>query len=218
MVFYLPVYLQLALHSSPAPSGLLLLPLIAGIVCGAAVTGRVIVRTGRPTDVPKVGLVLSAVALALLAFVPGDKRLLVGLGFATGSGLGTVMSVMQIVTQPDAGPARLGAAAGTISLARTLGSALGASAFGALIFGLIGGSRDVAALQEPAMQGRVHMAFRFAFLGAAALCLLAPLDREPGAVAALPRGTRARGSGRGMKRLARQAGAGAHRRGDGTCP
>ena len=173
MVFYLPIYLQVALQTTPAQSGLLLLPLTAGIVCGAALTGRIIVRTGRPTDVPKVGLVLSAVALALLAFAPGDKRLLVGLGFAAGSGFGTVMSVMQIVAQSEAGPARLGAAAGTISLARTMGSALGASAFGALIYGLIGGFHGVAALQEPQMQGRVQMAFRFAFLGAAALCLLA---------------------------------------------
>jgi EmrB/QacA subfamily drug resistance transporter len=173
MVFYLPIYLQIALHRTPAQSGLLLLPLTAGIVCGAAATGRIIVRTGRPTDIPRVGLLLSALALAVLAFAPGDKRLLVGLGFATGLGLGTVMSVMQIVTQSEAGPARLGAAAGTISLARTLGSAVGASAFGALIFGLIGGSYDVAALQDPGMQARVHMAFRFAFLGAAGLCLLA---------------------------------------------
>ncbi len=35
MIFYLPVYLQLALRSNPAESGLLLLPLTAGIVGGA---------------------------------------------------------------------------------------------------------------------------------------------------------------------------------------
>ena len=56
MVFYLPVYLQLALHSNPAESGLLLLPLTGGIVAGAALTGRIIVWTGRPTAIPSVGL------------------------------------------------------------------------------------------------------------------------------------------------------------------
>ena len=54
MVFYLPVYLQLALHSNPAESGLLLLPLTGGIVAGAALTGRIIVWTGRPTAIPSV--------------------------------------------------------------------------------------------------------------------------------------------------------------------
>ena len=59
------------------------------------------------------------------------------------------MSVMQIVTQTAAGPARLGAAASTISLARTLGSSLGASAFGALIYGLIGGAPVIAGFALP---------------------------------------------------------------------
>jgi EmrB/QacA subfamily drug resistance transporter len=173
MVFYLPIYLQLALHADPAQSGLLLLPLTAGIVCGAALTGRIIVRTGRPTEVPKFGLLLAAASLAGIALVPADKRVLIGLGLTTGIGLGSVMSVMQIVTRTAAGPARLGAAAGTMSLARTLGSSLGASAFGALIFGLIGGTQDFAALQGQQMQGQVHAAFRFAFFFAAGLCLLA---------------------------------------------
>ncbi|MEP7058241.1 MAG: MFS transporter [Caldimonas sp.] len=173
MVFYLPVYLQIALHSSAAQSGMLLLPLTAGIVCGAALTGRLIVWTGRPTDIPKFGLLLAAASLCAMALAPADKRILIGLGFTTGLGLGSVMSVMQIVTQTEAGPARLGAAAGTISLARSLGSSLGASAFGALIYGSIGGRLDFAALQDPQMLGRVESAFRFAFLGAAALCVLA---------------------------------------------
>jgi len=83
------------------------------------------------------------------------------------------MSVMQIVTQSAAGPARLGAAAGTISLARALGSSVGASAFGALIFGLIGGTDDFAGLPNRELQGPVSAAFRFAFFAAAALCVLA---------------------------------------------
>ena len=173
MVFYLPVYLQLALHTNPAQSGALLLPLTAGIVCGAALTGRLIVWTGRPTDIPRFGLLLAAASLCAMALAPADKRMLVVLGFTTGLGLGSVMSVMQIVTQTEAGPARLGAAAGTISLARTLGSSLGASAFGALIYGSIGGTLDVAALQDPQVIGRVETAFRIAFLGAAVLCGLA---------------------------------------------
>ena len=173
MVFYLPVYLQLALQASPAESGLLLLPLTAGIVGGAALTGRLIVWTGRTTEIPQFGLLFAAVSLCGIALAPVDKRVLIGLGFCTGLGLGSVMSVMQIVTQSAAGPARLGAAAGTISLARTLGSSVGASAFGALIFGLIGGTEDLAGLPSHELQGPVSAAFRSAFFAAAALCLLA---------------------------------------------
>jgi MFS family permease len=157
----------------PAQAGLMLLPLTAGIVCGAAFTGRMIVRTGRPTDIPKLGLVLAAASLGALAPAPADRHLLLGLGLSTGLGLGSVMSVMQIATQSEAGPTRLGAAAGTISLARTLGSSLGASAFGGLICGSIGGTLDAAALHDPHMLGRVQATFRLAFVGAALLCLCA---------------------------------------------
>jgi hypothetical protein len=82
------------------------------------------------------------------------------------------MSVMQIVTQTAAGPARLGAAASTVSLARTLGSSIGASAFGALIYGLIGGAPVIAGVRSAAADARIDRAFEVAFLAAAALCLL----------------------------------------------
>ncbi|MFL6663400.1 MAG: MFS transporter [Rhizobacter sp.] len=173
MVFYLPVYLQLALHADPTRSGLMLLPLTGGIVGGAALTGRIIVWSGQPTAIPKYGLLVAAASLAAMALAPAEPRVLIGLGLTTGFGLGSVMSVMQIVTQTAAGPARLGAAAGTISLARTLGSSLGASTFGALVFGLIGGTHDFAGLRDPQMQGQVHSAFKLAFFAAAGVCILA---------------------------------------------
>jgi EmrB/QacA subfamily drug resistance transporter len=173
MVFYLPVYLQLALHSNPAESGLLLLPLTGGIVAGAALTGRIIVWTGRPTAIPKIGLSIAAVALVGLALLPPARPILVGLEIMTGIGLGSVMSVMQIVTQTAAGSARLGAAASTVSLARTLGSSIGASAFGALIYGLIGGAPVIAGVRSAAADVRIDRAFDIAFLAAAALCLVA---------------------------------------------
>ena len=173
MVFYLPVYLQLALHSNPAESGLLLLPLTGGIVAGAALTGRIIVWTGRPTAIPSIGLSVAALALVGLALLPPARPLLIGLEIMTGVGLGSVMSVMQIVTQTAAGPARLGAAASTVSLARTLGSSIGASAFGALIYGLIGSAPVIGAVRGAAADARIDRAFAVAFLAAASLCALA---------------------------------------------
>ena len=114
-------------RSNPAESGLLLLPLTGGIVAGAASTGRIIVWTGRPTAIPSVGLSVAAiVAASAWRVLPPARPVLIGLEITTGLGLGSVMSVMQIVTQTAAGPARLGAAASTVSLARTLGSSLGA--------------------------------------------------------------------------------------------
>ncbi len=197
MIFYLPVYLQLALGSNPAESGMLLLPLTAGIVGGAALTGRIIVWTGRPTTIPSVGLVIAALSLAGLALLPPLHPILVALEVTTGLGLGSVMSVMQIVTQTAAGPARLGAAASTVSLARTLGSSLGASAFGALIYGLIGGAPALARAHGAAVDLRIEHAFDAAFAGAAALVPRRRVVGEPRAAAALR--CRAARHGRGCR-------------------
>ncbi len=173
MVFYLPVYLQLSLRTNPAESGLLIVPLTFGIVVGAFITGRVIVRTGRPTLVPRFGLSLAALSLIGLALLPATKTVLTVLEVTTGIGLGGVMSVMQIVTQTAAGPARLGAAAATVSLARTLGTSVGATAFGALIYGLIGGPAALAVALRDGAAESVRHAFEFAFFAAAGLCLVA---------------------------------------------
>jgi EmrB/QacA subfamily drug resistance transporter len=173
MIFYLPIYLQLALGSTSAESGLQLLPLTAGIVCGSALTGRLIVWFGRPTRIPVVGLLFAAACLLALGLLPPDKRLVVALGLGTGFGLGTVMSVMTIVTQLAAGRERLGAAAASVSLSRSLGASVGASAFAAIVFAGIDVSDLRRLVADPSLLGQFSGAFHHAFIAAAVLCVLA---------------------------------------------
>lgn len=176
-IFYLPVYLHLALGGSLSQSALLLLPLTGGMVAGAGLTGRLIVHTGRTREFPIAGLAIAAAALALMSALPPQRDTLVALSALAGIGLGAVMSVMQIITQIVAGPARLGAAAATVSLARSLGASAGAAGFGVLVFGghvapdLAALQADPAALQA-ALQG-FHRAFAVAAAVAAATALLA---------------------------------------------
>jgi hypothetical protein len=75
------------------------------------------------------------------------------------------------VISRELGALRDASAASTVSLARTLGSSLGASAFGALIFGVIGSAPALGAAPAAA-EPRVAHAFRIAFVAAALLCLL----------------------------------------------
>ena len=65
-LFYLPVYLHLALGGSLSQSALLLLPLTGGMVTGAGLTSRLMVHTGRTREFPIAGLALAAVALGLM--------------------------------------------------------------------------------------------------------------------------------------------------------
>lgn len=171
LVFFLPVYLQVVRHGSAAHAGLLLLPLTAGIVVGANVTGRVVARSGRPDLPPRFGLPVSAVAMAGLA-LGGPVGLL---GLLAGLGFGTVMPSSQVLIQTVAGRARLGAASATLSLARSSGAVLGTAVFGALVFGMAAPADLHAALggADPAATLRIEHVFHFGFGCAAALGLLA---------------------------------------------
>jgi len=137
VIFFLPIYLQLGHRVSAQVSGLLLLPVTAGMVTAAMAASKLIGRTGETHWIPVGGMSLAAVALLLLGLLPDDQNLVIALGFLTGLGLGSVMPVNQVVVQTVAGRARLGAAMALMGLARSTGGAAGAALFGAVVFALM---------------------------------------------------------------------------------
>ena len=137
LVFYLPIYLQLGMHTGVGESGVLLAPVMLGMVIGGIVTGQIVSRTGEPQPLPKFGLSLSAIALLALALVPANVVVIVTLGFLAGLGFGPTMPTTQLIAQTVAGRERLGSATSMISLARTLGAAMGTALTGAVIYSLL---------------------------------------------------------------------------------
>jgi MFS family permease len=175
MVFFLPIYLQLGHRVTALHSGLLLLPLTAGIVIGAMTTGRFVARTGKSKPVPVCGMALSSLALLLLGLLPPNAGLVTVLGFVAGLGFGTVMPINQVVVQTVAGRARLGAATAMVSLFRSIGAATGAAVFGALVYALMP-AIDLTALARAAIEAdasSVTHAFHVAFIAAAFVAALA---------------------------------------------
>ncbi len=175
LVFFLPVYIQLGNHGNAAHAGLLLLPLTGGLVLGANLTGRLVARTGRPDQPPRWGLGLAALAFLLLGLLPAGSVTVGVLGAFAGLGFGTVMPTSQVLIQAVAGRQRLGAAAATVSLARSTGASVGTALFGALVFGLISSADLQAALlgTDAAAIQQVTRAFHIAFAAAGGITLLA---------------------------------------------
>jgi MFS family permease len=162
LVFFLPIYLQLGHRVSAQMSGLLLLPVTAGMVAAAMAASKLLGRTGEAHWIPVGGMSLAAVALLLLGLLPDDQNLVIALGFLTGLGLGSVMPINQVVVQTVAGRSRLGAAMALMGLARSTGGAAGAALFGAVVFALV-----------PHVD--VVQAFHYAFLVAAGVATLGAL-------------------------------------------
>jgi MFS family permease len=174
LVFFLPIYVQLGRGGSASDAGLLLLPLTLGVAAGAVVTGRLAARSGRVGVLPRLGLGLSALALATLALAPPSHVLLTLLCVLCGLGFGTVMPNVQVILQTLAGRSRLGAASAVVSLSRALGSTLGTALFGAALFGQLGSGTAANAppAQLPASAAQIVTAYHWAFGGLALLLLL----------------------------------------------
>jgi EmrB/QacA subfamily drug resistance transporter len=145
-VLYLPLYLQLGRGFGIGTSGLLLLPITLSLAAASTLTGRRIARTGHLTAYPKRGLAVSSAAFFALAatvtFAP--TSIVLALTLIAGAGLGTTMPPTQIIVQSAGGSGGLASAVASVSVARSIGGALGVAIVGALLYLLIG--RDDAVL------------------------------------------------------------------------
>ena len=143
LVTFLPIYLQVVGGASPSVTGYLMLPFTAGVGIGSIMAGRLISVTGRTAMIPGLSfLVTFAAYVAAGVWAPQlDRAELAWLIAAGGFFQGTAMPVAQITVQHLAGPRMLGAAAGSVQLTRSLGSALGVSVVGMVLFATLA-SRD----------------------------------------------------------------------------
>src|SRR5438046_6930780 len=66
-ITYLPLYLQVVKGHSPTSSGLLLTPMMGGVLVTSILSGNLISRSGRYRPFPIIGTAIAAVAIFLLS-------------------------------------------------------------------------------------------------------------------------------------------------------
>ncbi|MFI6793088.1 MDR family MFS transporter [Nonomuraea sp. NPDC050383] len=134
---YLPQYMQFVQGFSPAASGMLLLPLMFGMLGAQLVTGRLISANGRYRVHPILGgaLMIAGALLLLLLDVATPAAAASALGLVIGTGMGLVMQSTTLVTMNSADPRDMGAASGTVTLLRTIGGSLGIALLGSVYAG-----------------------------------------------------------------------------------
>ncbi|MFH8579430.1 MFS transporter [Streptomyces zaomyceticus] len=131
---YLPSFLQMVEGASATESGLLMLPLMGGIVIASVVSGQLISRTGRYKIYPVAGGAVSVLGMWLLSRMDADTpRLQHSLWQAVlGTGIGLVMPVLVLAVQNSVRPADLGTATSAHNYFRQIGGSIGAAVFGTL--------------------------------------------------------------------------------------
>lgn len=131
---YLPTYLQMVDGASATESGLLMLPMMGGIVGASIVSGQLISHTGRYKVYPVLGSALAAAGMWLLSRLETDTpRLHYSVWMAVlGAGIGLVMPVLILAVQNAVRPADLGTATSANNYFRQIGGSVGAAVFGTL--------------------------------------------------------------------------------------
>jgi EmrB/QacA subfamily drug resistance transporter len=134
-IIYLPLWLQTVGHASAQNSGLLILPLMVGLMTSSIVSGRLITRTGRYKIFPIVGTATIAVGLfALSTMEEGTGRLESSAWMVIlGLGIGMIIQVMVLAVQNSVEHRDLGTATATESFVRSMGAAFGVAVFGAIL-------------------------------------------------------------------------------------
>ncbi len=128
-------FFQLARGESPTMSGILTIPMIAGLFVSSTVSGQVITKTGKWKAWLVSGGVLLTAGLGLLGTLRYDTPYWhIALYMAlTGLGLGMMMQNLVLATQNQVAPEDLGAASSVVTFFRSLGGAMGVSALGAVM-------------------------------------------------------------------------------------
>lgn len=132
---YLPTFLQMVDGASATESGLLMLPMMGGIVVTSVVSGQLITHTGRYRMYPVLGGALAVLGMWLLSRLEADTpRLHYSLWMAVlGAGIGLVMPVLVLAVQNSVRPADLGTATSAHNYFRQIGGSVGAAVFGTLL-------------------------------------------------------------------------------------
>ena len=134
-IIYIPLYQQIVRGYSPTKSGLLMLPLVVGMMTASLVSGKLITKLGRYRIFPIIGTILLTIGLWLFSHlgITTDYVTLSLWMVVIGLGLGQLFQVPSLATQNAVEYKNMGAATYTVSFARSVGGALGGAIFGTIL-------------------------------------------------------------------------------------
>ncbi|MFE0020562.1 MFS transporter [Amycolatopsis sp. NPDC059021] len=138
----IPQFMQVVQGYTPTESGLLMLPLMAGIMFSSVVSGKITGTTGRYKVFPIVGTILIAGGAFLFAQVKYDSALWHPLVAAAiiGLGLGQCMQTLIIAVQ-NAGPrSDMGVSTAAATFFRQIGGTAGVAVFLTILFNVLPGN------------------------------------------------------------------------------
>ncbi|MEH0824470.1 MULTISPECIES: MDR family MFS transporter [Micromonospora] len=134
-IIFIPLYLQIVKGASPTRSGLLMLPMMAGVIVTSVLTGRAMSRIGRYKWFPVAGAAVLVAGMLLFQQLQVDTSLWVAFGYMVviGVGLGLCMQSLILAVQNAVSVRDLGAGTSSATFFRSLGGSFGVAILGAVL-------------------------------------------------------------------------------------
>ncbi|GAB3605408.1 MDR family MFS transporter [Conyzicola nivalis] len=131
---YMPTFLQIANGINATESGLLLLPMLVGLLITAIGSGLLMSKTGRYKWMPIVGSALIGIALVLFSTLTANTSpFLTGVYlFVLGAGLGLTIQVLVLIVQNSVPHKVLGTATAANAFFREIGATVGSAVVGSV--------------------------------------------------------------------------------------
>lgn len=131
---YIPTYLQMVHGLNPTNAGLMLIPMMIGLIGTSTVVGSLVSKTGRYKWYPFTGMLIMVVALYLMSSLdPADSLWTIGIFFFIfGFGLGMAMQILVLIVQNSFPNTMVGTATGANNFFRQIGGAVGSAFIGGL--------------------------------------------------------------------------------------
>lgn len=136
----LPQYMQIVHGASPTEAGLMMLPMVVGMMTAGITVGQITSRTGKIRGFPIFGSALAGASMIALSFIGADTSLIwvmVGMLFL-GLGIGQCMQPLTIIVQNAVPPREIGVATSSATFFRQLGGTIGVAVFLSLLFSTLG--------------------------------------------------------------------------------
>lgn len=131
---YMPTYLQMVTGANATQSGLLMVPMMAGLLVTSIGSGQLVSKTGRYKWLPITGTAIVAGSLYLLSTMSPDTPVPVLCTYLAimGIGLGMGMQLLVLIVQDTFPATWVGTATAANNYFRQIGAALGSAIVGSL--------------------------------------------------------------------------------------
>src|SRR5699024_1379800 len=131
---YLPTYLQLSLGTTVTKSGLMMMPLMGGLMAAAGTTGQLISRTGRYKVFPIMGTAIASVGMYLVSMVDASTTRVTSSLYMVvlGVGIGFIMPTLILTVQNSVPKRDIGSATAGVNFFRQIGAPFGTALIGSM--------------------------------------------------------------------------------------